>query len=55
MAQHRAFARMRPLAVVEEEDDRSDWTAAPLTGDPELDALLGTADAALRRLGDAPA
>ncbi|MEJ2888136.1 RNA polymerase sigma factor ShbA [Actinomycetospora sp. OC33-EN06] len=52
VAQHRALARMRPHAAVEEEDDRSDWAAAPLTGDPELDELLGSADASLRRLGN---
>ncbi|PVZ07957.1 RNA polymerase sigma factor ShbA [Actinomycetospora cinnamomea] len=51
VAQHRALARLRPLAPVEEEDELSDWAAAPLTGDPELDRLLGVADAALRRRG----
>jgi RNA polymerase sigma-70 factor (ECF subfamily) len=54
VAQHRAMARMRPLAPIEEEDELSDWAAAPLTGDPELDRLLGDADTALRRLADGP-
>jgi RNA polymerase sigma-70 factor (ECF subfamily) len=52
VAQHRALARLRPLAPVEEEDEHSDWASAPLTGDPELDRLLADADAALRRLGE---
>ena len=52
VAQHRALARLRPLAPVEEEDEYSDWASAPLTGDPELDRLLADADAALRRCGE---
>ena len=51
VAQHRALSRMRVRLPVEDEDERSDWVAAPLTGD-ELDELLATADAALRRFGE---
>ena len=53
VAQHRAMRRLRAAWALDDEEGRSDWDAAPRTGDPVLDALLADAGAALDELGGA--